>query len=62
MILLLRIVLISLIIYLLVRSFARFFQGEDERSEVRDDKKPSEIKKVSRDTGEYVDYEEVDKE
>jgi len=60
MILLLRIVLISLIIYLLVRSFVRFFQGKDERREVPEDKNMSGIKKVSKDTGEYVDYEEVD--
>ena len=60
MILLLRIVLISLIIYLLVRSFVRFFHGEDERREVPEDKNTSGIKKVSKDTGEYVDYEEVD--
>jgi hypothetical protein len=61
MILLLRIVLISLLIYLFVRSFSRYFMGEDERREVRDEKKPPEIKKVSKDIGEYVDYEDVDK-
>ncbi len=61
MILLLRIVLISLIIYLLVRSFVRYFRGEDDRRVVPEDKNPAGTKKISKETGEYVDYEETDK-
>jgi hypothetical protein len=61
MILLLRVVLISLIIYLLVRSFVRFFQGGEEAREVNEDKNASGQKKIPGDVGEYVDYEEIDK-
>jgi hypothetical protein len=62
MIILLRIFLISLIIYLLVRSFVRYFQGEEETREVQEDKNSSNSKKISKEIGEYVDYEEIDKE
>jgi hypothetical protein len=62
MIILLRIFLISLIIYLLVRSFVRYFQGEEETGEVHEDKNSSHPKKISKEIGEYVDYEEIDKE
>jgi hypothetical protein len=61
MILLFRFILISLIIYLLVRSFVRYFHEESESREVPEDKKHPDIKKISKDTGEYVDYEEIDK-
>ena len=62
MILLLRVFLISLIIYLLVRSFVRFFQGEEEEKRVSEDNNSSDKKKVSKEIGEYIDYEEIDKE
>jgi hypothetical protein len=62
MIILLRIFLISLIIYLLVRSFVRYFQGEEETREVQEDKNSSNSKKISKEIGEYVDYEEIDRE
>ena len=57
-----RFVLISIIVYLLVRSFVRFFQeqnGQDprNRSDHNDSQKQSG---VSKEIGEYVDYEEVD--
>ena len=61
MILLIRIILVGLIIYLLVRSFTRYFHEEDERKHVSEDKNSTGIKKISKDTGEYVDYEETDK-
>ncbi len=61
MILLLRIILVSLIIYLLVRSFTRYFHQYDERREMPEDKDSSGIKKISKETGEYVDYEDIDK-
>jgi hypothetical protein len=62
MTILIRFVLISIIIYLLMRSFVRFFQGQDEpdhrnRSDNNDSQKQSG---VSKEIGEYVDYEEVD--
>ncbi len=60
---LIRIALIGLIVYLLVRSFMRFGEsdapsGQSSESE-KQDKAP--VKKVSSEIGEYVDYEEVDK-
>ncbi len=62
MTILIRFVLITIIIYLLARSFIRVFQGPDEpdqrnRSDQNDREKPSG---VSKEIGEYVDYEEVD--
>lgn len=62
MTLLIRFVLISIIIYLVIRSFTRYFQdtdssGQKDKSGTKDDPKS---KGVSRDVGEYVDYEEVD--
>jgi hypothetical protein len=64
MILLIRFILVSLIIYLIIRSFARFF--DDQRSAPpRDDHdhytdSGSKDRGVSKEVGEYVDYEEVD--
>lgn len=59
---LIRFVLISILIYLFIRPFIRFFKGHDEsdqrdRSEKKDNPKSSG---VSKEIGEYVDYEEVD--
>lgn len=62
MILLFRFILVGLIIYLLVRSFTRYFREEGERREVPEDNKNADTKKISKDIGEYVDYEEIDKE
>ena len=58
---LIRYLLIGLIVYLLVRSFVRFGDGSDSRQQgvKSDDKKTG--KKVSKEVGEYVDYEEVKK-
>lgn len=64
MILFIRFILVSLIIYLIVRSFARFF--DDQRSVPPGDDhdhhtdSASKNKGVSKEVGEYVDYEEVD--
>lgn len=60
---LIRFLLVSLIIYLIVRSFLRL--GEEDkpssgRSETDNKSKPNS-KKVSKEIGEYVDYEELDK-
>ena len=58
MVFLLRVFLIGLIIYLLVRSF--FMYGRSDNDQELDGKKSKNGKKISKDTGEYVDYEEVD--
>ena len=63
MILLIRFFLISLIIYLIVRSFARFGKDDDQlkhRSEPGNESKVKN-KSVSKEIGEYIDYEELDK-
>lgn len=58
---LLRIFLIGLIIYLLFRSFFRYFNTGEESREAHEEKGSADIKKISKDVGEYVDYEEIDK-
>lgn len=58
---LIRYLLIGLIVYLLVRSFVRF---GDSSSRTQDGIKGNDKqngKKVSKEIGEYVDYEEVKK-
>lgn len=58
---LVRIFLIGLVIYLLVRSFTRAFEEQEpENKDLRDDY-TSDLKNkgVSKEVGEYVDYEEV---
>ncbi len=59
---LIRYLLIGLIIYLGIRSILRFFKlGEPvERKSEPDKKSDVTIKRVSKEVGEYVDYEEVD--
>ena len=57
MILLLRVFLIGLIVYLFVRSF--FLYGKEENDHEQDRKNSKKGKKISKDTGDYVDYEEV---
>ena len=60
---LVRLILISLIAYLIVRSLIRY--GEEEKPSPRSNEpdKNSKVvnKKISKEIGEYVDYEEVDK-
>ena len=64
MILLIRFILVSLIIYLFIRSFVRFFAEEEDSRNNRDHgnyhKSEPQNKGVSKEIGEYVDYEEVD--
>ncbi|HEX2970571.1 MAG TPA: hypothetical protein VHO46_15845 [Bacteroidales bacterium] len=57
---LIRFILICLIVYLLLRGFVQSFFLEDPPSapERRKEKPPK--KKISKDVGEYIDYEEVD--
>lgn len=58
MVLLLRVFLIGLIIYLLTRSF--FMYGRSDKDQEQVGNKSKKDKKISKDTGEFVDYEEVD--
>ncbi len=57
-----RYLLIGLIIYLGIRSFSRYWKlGEPVERKPKPDKKSDvTIKRVSKEVGEYVDYEEVD--
>lgn len=60
---LIRFILICLIVYLLVKGFVRSLFLEDpperdRRPSPRQDK--SQEKKVSKEVGEYIDYEEVE--
>jgi len=57
MVLLLRVFLIGLIVYLLVRSF--FLYGKEDNDQEKNRKNSKKGKKISKDTGDYVDYEEV---
>jgi len=59
--LLVRILLIGLIIYLLLRSFARFFEDDKSSSgrDINEEKNRDKKRGVSKEVGEYIDYEEV---
>ncbi len=60
---LIRYLLICVIGYLLIRSFVKFGQEDkssgDKHKAVNKDKVPQ--KKVSKEVGEYIDYEEIKK-
>lgn len=62
MILLIRFGLISLIVYLIIRSFRRIGEESENKSRNPEPEKESRktVKGVSKEIGEYVDYEEVD--
>jgi hypothetical protein len=55
---LIRYILIGLIVYLITRSFIKY--GRDEKTSIKKPE-PDKVKKVSRKTGEYIDYEDPDK-
>jgi hypothetical protein len=55
-----RVFLIALIIYLVVRMIRQFMEGPSKQD--TNVKSPGRERKVSRDVGEYVDFEEVDGE
>jgi large-conductance mechanosensitive channel len=60
---LIRFLLISLIVYLIIRSFVKYTNEKEtsiNRSE-QDNRSNISRKGVSKKVGEYVDYEEVDK-
>jgi large-conductance mechanosensitive channel len=59
---LLRIILVCLIIFLIIRSFSRY---REERDVINQNRKPDDNsvrnnKKISKEVGEYIDYEEAD--
>jgi large-conductance mechanosensitive channel len=60
---LIRFFLVSLIVYLVIRSFLRYFNEEESSKLKKDDEKNSNLpnKKISKEVGEYIDYEEIDK-
>jgi hypothetical protein len=60
---LVRYILIGLIVYLIVRSFVRYSVGDrPTASQEGQDKNGKQVtKKVSKEIGEYIDYEEVKK-
>jgi large-conductance mechanosensitive channel len=62
MTLLIRFILISTIIYLIIRSFKRYFEEMNSHDRERGQKQEntSKSKGVSKEIGEYTDYEEVD--
>jgi large-conductance mechanosensitive channel len=63
MMILIRFILISLIVYLIIRSFIRYSEVRDSVSRRSETEKNSKIssKGVSKEIGEYIDYEEVKK-
>ncbi len=62
MTLLIRFVLISTIIYLIIRAFNRYFEEMNNAAREREHKNEntSKSKGVSKEIGEYTDYEEID--
>jgi hypothetical protein len=61
---LLRIVLICLIVYLLIRSFSQYGEENDsvDGDHGKTNKERINRKKISINVGDYIDFEEVDKE
>jgi hypothetical protein len=59
-----RLILVGLIIWLIFRSFMRFGEGEKSSSHGSgpENKSTAGSKGVSKKIGEYIDYEEVDKQ
>ena len=58
-----RLFLVALLIYLLLRAFA-LYNREEERRRIKEEMEQKisskKVKKISDDTGEFVDYEEVE--
>jgi len=63
MTLLIRVILISLIIYLIIRSFVRYSSHEDNTEHPGDpeNRGPKSKKGIPKEIGEYIDYEETKK-
>ncbi len=64
MILLLRFFLVSLIVYLIIKSFRNMVGGSEEETRKPkpepEKKSGKSVKGVPKELGEYIDYEEVD--
>jgi hypothetical protein len=60
---LIRVALICLVVYLITRSFVQYGGGDQAKSDQTDSgkKDKSQTKKISKNVGEYVDYEELKK-
>jgi hypothetical protein len=60
---LIRYILISIVVYLLIRSFVRFSDSNEPsvKPDGQDKKNKPVNKRVSKEVGEYVDYEELKK-
>jgi hypothetical protein len=60
---LIRYILIGIIGYLIIRSFINFGKVGNSSAKIRQPEKKDKVhsKKVSRKTGEYIDYEEIKK-
>ncbi|MBP5473155.1 MAG: hypothetical protein J6X92_00165 [Bacteroidales bacterium] len=58
-----RLFLVALLMYLLLRAFA-LYNREEERRRIKEEMEQKisskKVKKISDDTGEFVDYEEVE--
>jgi hypothetical protein len=63
MMVLIRFVLVSLIVYLIIKSFIRYGYEKNPSDRKPEQEKGNKInsKRVSKEIGEYTDYEEVDK-
>jgi hypothetical protein len=62
MLILIRIFLVSLIIYLIIRSFTRYNrEEEDNRQDPPSGNNSRNSKRISKETGEYIDFEEPGK-
>lgn len=57
-----RFILICLIVYLLVKGFIQSLYLDDPPRQKHEEAPKSPVKRISKEIGEYVDYEEVGKE
>ena len=58
-----RLFLVALLVYLLLRAFALYNREEERRrikEEMEQQRSSRKVKKISDDTGEFIDYEEVE--
>ncbi len=53
-----RIILVIILIWLLIRMFSQYLRSGNQSNQNNTD--PGNGRKVSKDTGEYIDFEEVD--
>lgn len=61
MLILFRIFMVSLIIYLIIRAFSRYNTIEDSERKDSVTEKKDNSRKISKKTGEYIDFEDKDK-